>query len=1303
MSSVDSSSRAPRQHHFTLATLNTRTLVNVSYDKLSNLAKQLSDRRVDVCCLQETYLHQAHVNHLPNFDFHFLESPPNAQHPYGLGFAVSSKLQQLESSTKVFSHRIARLTIHLPTTQARTAQIIHIINVYAPTSAYRSKHPQEYQQFSDLLATVTASSQAQSNAFVFVCGDFNGRLGKSRLDAETPHIGSHAKGIRNDNGSSLAEYLIQHNLLATNTCFQLPSRHITTWTGSKVNPNNPQNRLPVYSQIDFILCPAKLRQTLTSARTYMSTAESDHKLVVAVFHLAPHLIWRPHSSTNREPSQVQPLTDRLRSEPLLRIAYNSALSQAVQSLPAAFACSSSLPQVALDSLNDVIRTTAHQVLGSASRPQRSLSPSFIDHPELQSLSSQKSCIRLQLFNPNTPLPQRAVLQLRLQALRKWIKLRHKELVKASLDALAAEVERHPPSSIARFAAAKRLKCSAHPAVLVTDASGSTLCSTDSKITALTGYFQGQFNKPSTLSTPLLPFSGSPRPLTRPLLASEVVASLKSLNNGRAPGCDGIKGELLKYAPGALAAPIAAIINQVFEQHSPIAVGQGLLIPIPKPGKPRGPCANLRPITVLSSFRKVLSHIILQRVYSKAISFIPESQSAFRHGRATTDIVAAYRWLIAKCVRYKTALEILGTDLSRAFDTISREKLLVVLAGILDEDELRLVRFLLADTSLQIKLQSVLGPSFPSTIGSAQGDCLSPLLFIIYLEASLRRIRIRVQHLRPACDADLPSDTEYADDCDWLSRDSSFIDKTVRPLLPSLLAEDDLVVNEQKTERYSVTYIPPPRPSPFVLVNHAGGHVVLDCKRPQLALQASSCPAPAPSSHPNHARTLQIRAVDRKAFLQVNEQSSTISQHSLLPSLSAMTHVPYPFKLSLADRDSPLIFVQHPSTALRSAYISLSRSPHQTPSNPPAMSACPVPPSTSCPPYNFRHLRKYPQPLAATTAHGCSAHAPGPLLGPATTSFSHPSVPAAVIADQFRFFLLQDHLDRSCVARRLNPLPHQPLQHLLHPSGAVVLSTCDSVAHASPCAAAQPGPQPPTAPSESAVQVHPPSFPPDAIYQPANHWQNIRKLGSLLGDAADAAQRRSCAVNAMRQYTSLWQRDKLVKEHTRIRLYNCFVWPVLTYNFGALGLPASEWALMDSFHRRQLRLVLGIHWPNTITNSKIYKRCNVLPLSIEACRARWSLFGHHLRLPPSTPVHRAIVSYFDTEGLHGSCGKPKTTLPVALNQDLQLEGHHLPFNSLKDREDLRFFQSAAADVCQWQELVNRVVAAYTKHHPLSDSL
>ena len=1301
MSSVDSSSRAPRQHHFTLATLNTRTLVNVSYDKLSNLAKQLSDRRVDVCCLQETYLHQAHVNHLPNFDFHFLESPPNDQHPYGLGFAVSSKLQQLESSTKVFSHRIARLTIHLPTTQARTAQIIHIINVYAPTSAYRSKHPQEYQQFSDLLATVTATSQAQNNAFVFVCGDFNGRLGKLRLDAETLHIGSHAKGTRNDNGSSLAEYLIQHDLLATNTCFQLPSRHITTWTGSKVNPNGTQNRLPVYSQIDFILCPAKLRQTLSSARSYMSTAESDHKLVVAEFHLAPHLIWRSHSSTNREPSQVQPLTDRLRSEPLLRIAYNSALSQAVQSLPATFASSSSPPQMSLDLLNDAICTTAHQVLGSASRPQRSLSPSFINHPELQSLSLRKTFIRLQLFNPNTPLPQRAVLQLQLLALRKQMKSKHKELFEAELDAIATEVERLPRSSVARFAAAKRLKCSAHSAVLVTDASGSTLCSTDSKITALTAYFQGQFNKPSTLSSPLLPFSGSPRPLTRPLLASEVVASLKSLNNGRAPGCDGIKGELLKYAPGALAAPIAAIINRVFEQHSPIAVGQGLLIPIPKPGKPRGPCANLRPITVLSSFRKVLSHIILQRVYSKAISFIPESQSAFRHGRATTDIVAAYRWLIAKCVRYKTALEILGTDLSRAFDTISREKLLVVLAGILDEDELRLVRFLLADTSLQIKLQSVLGPSFPSTIGSAQGDCLSPLLFIIYLEASLRRIRIRVQHLRPACDADLPSDTEYADDCDWLSRNSSFIDNTVRPLLPSLLAEDDLVVNEQKTERYSVAYIPPPRPSAFVLVNHAGGHVVLDCKRPQLALQASSRPSHAPSSRSDHAHTLQIRAVDKKAFLQVNEQSSAISQRHLLPSLSTITQFPCPFKLSQADRDSPLVLVQHPSTALRSVYFSVSRSPHQTPPSPPAISACPVPPpSTSCPPYNFRHLRKYPQPAAAHS--GRSAHAPGPLLGPATASCSHPSVPAAVIADQFCLFLLQDHLDRSCVALRpnLNLLPHQPLQHFLHPSGAVVLSTNDSVAYTSESPSSSCVVQlASTAPS--AVQVPSSSF--DAIHQPANHWQNIRKLGSLLGDAADAAQRRSCAVNAMRQYTSLWRRDKLVKEHTRIRLYNCFVWPVLTYNFGALGLPASEWALMDSFHRRQLRLVLGIHWPNTISNSKIYKRCNVLPLSIEACRARWSLFGHHLRLPPSTPVHRAIVSYFDTEGLHGSCGKPKTTLPVALNQDLQLEGHHLPYNSLKDREDLRFFQSAAADVCQWQELVNRVVAAYTKHHPLFDSL
>ena len=56
-------------------------------------------------------------------------------------------------------------------------------------------------------------------------------------------------------------------------------------------------------------------------------------------------------------------------------------------------------------------------------------------------------------------------------------------------------------------------------------------------------------------------------------------------------------------------------------------------------------------------------------------------------------------------RYKWSCHSLSIDLSRAFDTISRQKLLMVLDAIADEDEGQMITLLLADTTLVIQIDT----------------------------------------------------------------------------------------------------------------------------------------------------------------------------------------------------------------------------------------------------------------------------------------------------------------------------------------------------------------------------------------------------------------------------------------------------------------------------------------------------------------------------------------------------------------------------------------------------------------------
>jgi hypothetical protein len=140
---------------------------------------------------------------------------------------------------------------------------------------------------------------------------------------------------------------------------------------------------------------------------------------------------------------------------------------------------------------------------------------------------------------------------------------------------------------------------------------------------------------------------------------------------------------------------------------------------------------------------------------------------------------------------------IGIDMTSAFDTIDRGKLLENTTDLLGEDEWRMTRKLLTNTKLTVKLRNAKSTPFSTNIGSPQGDSLSPILFIIYLEFAMRELRAKTP--RPAKDAKLPQEIGYADDQDKISRSKEFLEEDLRATAPTL-ASWSLKVNEAKTER-----------------------------------------------------------------------------------------------------------------------------------------------------------------------------------------------------------------------------------------------------------------------------------------------------------------------------------------------------------------------------------------------------------------------------------------------------------------------------------------------------------------------
>ena len=123
---------------------------------------------------------------------------------------------------------------------------------------------------------------------------------------------------------------------------------------------------------------------------------------------------------------------------------------------------------------------------------------------------------------------------------------------------------------------------------------------------------------------------------------------------------------------------------------------------------------------------------------------------------------------------------------------------------------------------------------------------------------------------------------------------------------------------------------------------------------------------------------------------------------------------------------------------------------------------------------------------------------------------------------------------------------------------------------------------------------------------AEVWRKTHKLGSLQGNEQDVTRRKQLATAAFRSLSVVWCRREFISEKLRLRLYQAFAIPVLTYNGGTWGLTVALEESLDSFHRQHLRSLLGVRWPQKITNVSLYARCKAEPITNILKRLRWQL-------------------------------------------------------------------------------------------------
>lgn len=339
-------------------------------------------------------------------------------------------------------------------------------------------------------------------------------------------------------------------------------------------------------------------------------------------------------------------------------------------------------------------------------------------------------------------------------------------------------------------------------ITVTNKNGEVILGEKAKLKTITEYFMHDHHLVEKVNE--VENLIKPAKMKEPFTAAEVTIATRKLSSGKSPGPDNIKVELIKWAPPEVAERIAEIYNELAENGKyPEEIRRGWLVPIQKPGKKRGPPENLRPMILLSTLRKILAVVMLNRTMGKLERLLPQSQAAYRRGRSTTEQVAAVKMIAEKAINAREyTANLMFLDMSMAFDCVKREVLLQDLAEVIEDDELHVLAVMVRDVKLEVKMDGNVGEEFKTNVGVPQGDGISPLLFTLYLAQSLKQVQQDTRDHTYYTENRYQHDQQYADDISWVGGSKARLENMEKDVVRVLIRRN-LKVNEAKTEKFEV--------------------------------------------------------------------------------------------------------------------------------------------------------------------------------------------------------------------------------------------------------------------------------------------------------------------------------------------------------------------------------------------------------------------------------------------------------------------------------------------------------------------
>ena len=792
-----------------VAAWNVRTLLDPKSNSDSDrprrrtalIASELGRYNIDIAALSETRLHGEDSLHEvgAGYTFFWKGLPEDSPRIHGVGFAIKSALlRQCPESPVGVSERL--MTLRIPLADKRYATII---SAYAPTLP----SPDDVKAaFYDTLTRCISSIPRADK--IILLGDFNARVGSNHV-VWGGIIGRHGVGNTNENGVRLLNLCAEHDLIITNTMFQLPDKLKTSW----MHPRSKHWHL-----IDYVITRKQDRQDVVITRALRGAdCWTDHRLIRSIMRLRvrPPVRKRPSAKhINRAPF----------ADPQCRSVLRGALATALEAVPVnSDDTSRDAITAEWDSISSALLDTTTSVFGVSRRKHQD----WFDENALQIrelLNQKNNAHKAAIDNPSCP-----VLRERFSRLRSTVQaaLRRMEnewwlLKAAEIQGFADAHNSHQFYDAIKTIYGPTRSCN----VPLRSSDGSTLIK-DTK-----GILDRWVEHLSELLNRINPFDNTfidSLPTLPPIpdlditpSFPEVLKACRGLKNNKACGPDALPGEIFKYGGYCVTRRLHRFIGKVWLSETlPQQWKDANIVTVYKRKGDKATCGNYRGISLLAVAGKVLARVLLARLLDSVADVImPESQCGFRKDRSTTDMIFAARLLQEKCREQHQDLFVAFVDLTKAFDTVNRDLLWIILSKCGCPPKFTaILREFHQGMSARAVAGGLVSEPFAVNVGVKQGCVLAPVIFNIYLAAVTLLSRHRLHQadgvsIRYRLDGSLFNlrrlqartktstttifDLQYADDAAFPSLSAPGLHRTLSTM-DATYSSAGLVINAKKTE------------------------------------------------------------------------------------------------------------------------------------------------------------------------------------------------------------------------------------------------------------------------------------------------------------------------------------------------------------------------------------------------------------------------------------------------------------------------------------------------------------------------